>query len=123
MSESDNSTFIDMMERYFDQDTHKKLPDARPQFHYQVGVTPERIERPRNHCNRMKELGLIKTNNKNNDNDDNNDNNDNQSMSLCPPELDPKWRYFWRIGNTPSNTQFKQLNADAVIPSNFKDEW
>ncbi|KAI0240220.1 hypothetical protein L0F63_000246 [Massospora cicadina] len=43
-SEEYNSQFIDMMERYFEQPYDMKLKDARPQFHYQVGVTPEKIE-------------------------------------------------------------------------------
>ena len=26
---------------------------------------------------------------------------DEKALSLCPPERDPKWRYFWRIGDRP----------------------
>lgn len=33
---SDQSTFLDMMERYFQQPTEVKLRDARPHLHYQV---------------------------------------------------------------------------------------
>lgn len=36
-----------MMEDYFDQDTDKKLADARPELGYQIGVTPEKVEVPR----------------------------------------------------------------------------
>lgn len=35
--------------------------------------------------------------------------------------LDPKWRYFWRIGERPSITRFKELNATPVIPKHFPD--
>lgn len=42
-----NSRFIDVMEAYFGQPSDVKLRDARPHLHYQVGVTPEGIERPR----------------------------------------------------------------------------
>lgn len=34
---SDQSTFLDMMERYFRQSSDVKLRDARPELHYQVG--------------------------------------------------------------------------------------
>lgn len=33
---SDQSTFLDMMEGYFQQPTEAKLRDARPNLHYQV---------------------------------------------------------------------------------------
>jgi hypothetical protein len=33
---SDQCTFLDMMERYFQQPTEVKLRDARPNLHYQV---------------------------------------------------------------------------------------
>lgn len=33
---SDQSSFLDMMERYFQQPTDVKLRDARPHLHYQV---------------------------------------------------------------------------------------
>ena len=40
-------------------------------------------------------------------------------LSLCPPEKDPKWRFFWRIGEAPTVTEFPQLNASPVIPTAF----
>lgn len=43
-------------------------------------------------------------------------------LSPCPPELDPKWRFFWRIGPVPEKTKFPALNADAVIPPEIP-EW
>ncbi len=51
---------------------------------YQVGATPSFIELPRNHCDRMKAYKDA-----------------DAPLSLCPPELDPKWRFFWRIGDRP----------------------
>ena len=44
-----------MMETYYEQDDDAKAKDARPEMFYQVGVTPERVELPRNHCARMAE--------------------------------------------------------------------
>lgn len=39
-----------------DQGPELRSEDARPEVHYQVGVTPENVERARNHCERMKGL-------------------------------------------------------------------
>ena len=40
-------------------------------------------------------------------------------LSLCPPEKDAKWRFFWRIGAPPQETAFPQLNAAPVVPAAF----
>ncbi|RKO95648.1 hypothetical protein CAUPRSCDRAFT_2547, partial [Caulochytrium protostelioides] len=45
--EEDNARFLDMMEDYFAQPTAAKQRDARPEYGYQVGVTPELTEVPR----------------------------------------------------------------------------
>lgn len=108
--EADNDRFVDMMERYFEGSDGVR--DARPEFAYQVGVTPSFVERPRNHCSRMGGIGP-----------------DDKPLSVCPPELDPKWRFFWRIGPQPKKTNFPGLNADPVIPpeipewANVMDGW
>lgn len=60
-----------------------KLEEERADLSWQVGVTPEGIEKPRNHCQLIEELGV---------------NEENKPLSLCPPEKDLKWRYFYRIG-------------------------
>lgn len=103
VSEDDNNRFINMMEKYFE--TSDGLRDARPEYSYQVGVTKDSIERPRNHCHLMGAYGP-----------------DNKPLSPCPPELDPKWRFFWRTGPRPEHTEFPSVNMDAVIPSDFP-EW
>lgn len=36
VNSADNETFLNLMERYFEQPEEVKLADARPQFHYQV---------------------------------------------------------------------------------------
>ncbi|GLD93955.1 hypothetical protein PINS_up002560 [Pythium insidiosum] len=102
-TEQDNSTFLDMMERYFEQTDF--VEDARPDYHFQVGVTPELKERARNHCARAEALPK-----------------EHAPATLCPPELDKKSRFFWRIGERPANTKFSELNAEPVIPKNFP-EW
>lgn len=49
-------------------------------FSYQVGVTPEGTERPRAHCERVSKLP-----------------DGHRPLTLCPPEADPKWRFFWTV--------------------------
>ena len=49
------------MEKYFDKTSKdfyegRLLDDAKPQYHYQVGVTPEKIEKARNHYEKVKDL-------------------------------------------------------------------
>jgi hypothetical protein len=46
----------------------------------------------------------------------------NKPLSPCPPELDCKWRFFWRIGKPPLSSKFPQLNMDPVIPPEIP-EW
>lgn len=103
VAESDNNRFLNMMERYFAGSDG--LRDARPEFGYQVGVTKDFVELPRNHCKSVGAYGP-----------------DNKPLSPCPPELDPKWRFFWRTGPMPETTEFPQENMDAVIPAEFP-EW
>ena len=103
VAEADNDRFVDMMEKYFEGSDG--LRDARPEYGYQVGVTKERVELPRNHCKAMGAYGP-----------------DNKPLSPCPPEKDPKWRFFWRTGPQPATTEFPAENMDAVIPVEFP-EW
>ncbi|KAF1334751.1 Isopenicillin n synthase-like, partial [Globisporangium splendens] len=102
-ADSDNDTFLDMMERYFE--TTDFVTDARPDLHYQVGVTPELKENARNHCARAATLPK-----------------EHAPVSICPPEADKKSRFFWRIGERPTVTKFAALNAEPVIPKDFP-EW
>ena len=79
--------------------------DSRPQYHYQVGVTGEKIERARNFCTQMGAYAA-----------------DDKPLSPCPPEYDAKWRFFWRIGPVPKESKFPALNMDPVIPPEIP-EW
>jgi isopenicillin N synthase-like dioxygenase len=101
----DNDTFIDMMERYYGQEEEKKAPDVRREIMYQVGITPTRTERARNHCDKVAKMDPAE-----------------RPMTECPPDLDNKLRFFWRIGARPAHTEFKQMAADPVIPAAFP-EW
>ena len=96
-----NDTFLSMMERYFEQSDG--ILDARPELHYQIGVTPSMVEVPRNHCDLVKKFA---------------------ARSICPPRPDQKWRFFWRVGPRPEKTEFPDLNAaDEVVPEAFQNEW
>ena len=106
-----NARFLDVMESYFGQSYEEKMKDARPNLHYQVGITPEGIERPR--CLNDAAIGnIISTLSK-----------DERNAPVPPLGPDPKWRYFWRLGERPTSTRFQELNADPVVPegSQFVD--
>lgn len=107
-SVEDNDRFIDMMEKYFQQPYETKRLQERRHLHYQVGVTPEGVEVPRSLVDggmqqKLKAMPL-------------------EHQPSTPTGPDPKWRYMWRIGPRPSNTHYKELNAEPVIPEGFP-EW
>lgn len=106
ISAKDNDKFLDMMEFYFEQTHETKMEDSRPKLHYQVGVTPEKTEQPKPHCNTTQSFDIL-----------------HRPVSLCPPEKDSKWRFFWRIGERPKETAFSELNAEPVVPKAFKIHW
>lgn len=102
VNENDNNNFLNMMEQYYEQVDFKK--DIRPDYSYQVGLTPELTELPRNHCKKVESLS-----------------DKNKPITLCPPELDVKNRFLWRIGDRPKVTNFAELNSEQVIPDNFNN--
>ncbi|CAA3032359.1 Iron ascorbate family oxidoreductase [Olea europaea subsp. europaea] len=104
----DNDLFIDMMEKYFEMPDDFKRLQERPHLHYQVGVTPEGVEVPRSLVDeeiqeKLKAMPI-------------------EFQPSAPTGPDPKWRYMWRVGPRPSNTRFKELNSEPVIPEGFP-EW
>jgi len=105
VSNEHNVAFLDLMEKYFDQEDEAKENDIKQDLHYQVGATPSKIELARDHCSKVEKLD-----------------EDNRAVTICPPEADIKWRFFWRIGDLPEETEFPSLNADPVIPEGF-DDW
>jgi isopenicillin N synthase-like dioxygenase len=100
VSEDDNNTFLSMMEKYYSQPLEQKMRDVHPELSYQLGATPEFIEVPRDHTEVIKKLT-------------------SENAAHIPKGADPKWRYFWRIGERPLSTKFPELNAPEVIPQNF----
>ncbi|RKP09880.1 hypothetical protein THASP1DRAFT_28339 [Thamnocephalis sphaerospora] len=105
VTEQDNQCFLDMVEDYFGQPEEQKLKDVRPELGYQVGATPGLKEAPKcgtdAHCQKIIA----------------------RMPEECRPQPingpDPKWRFFWRIGEQPESSQFPQLNADPVVPEGF----
>mmetsp|Transcript_1762 Transcript_1762/g.3929 ORF Transcript_1762/g.3929 Transcript_1762/m.3929 type:complete len:373 (-) Transcript_1762:379-1497(-) len=111
VSEEDNKEFLRLMQRYYAQSRDAKLQDARPDVHYQVGVTPDMIETAV--CARdpkcLDSIAAMAEDNR----------------PLVPKTPDPKWRFFWRMGDRPDpeNTKFPDLNAAPVVPQAFQEEW
>ncbi|XP_030965462.1 uncharacterized protein LOC115986499 [Quercus lobata] len=104
-SEEENEKFIEMMERYYESPVEYKRPQERPDFHYQVGITPEKVEVPRflvDEKMQEKAKALPK-----------------ESQPATPVGSDLKWRYMWSVGPRPSKTRFKELNGGPVIPESF----
>ena len=108
VNENDNWKFIDLLEQYYTRAASQLytgviVPEVRPELHYQVGATPEKVEKARNHCERIQNLP-----------------EGSRALTECPPEKDEKWRYFWRIGDFPegqSNYEYPNIS-----PSDFP-EW
>eukprot|EP00871_Galdieria_phlegrea_P004508 jgi/Galph1/5058/GphlegSOOS_G3696.1 len=103
VQESDSLQFLDMMERYFEQSTQVKLKDARPELYYQVGVTPEYTEQPRDNSAYAGRFSK-----------------ENQPTSF--EGKDCKWRFQWRMGCREETSKYPELVADPVIPECFP-EW
>ncbi|KAJ1928673.1 hypothetical protein IWQ60_001821 [Tieghemiomyces parasiticus] len=97
-----NDEFLDMLEAYYAQPHADLLPDARPEVGFQVGVSPEFTEDPRcrtdTDCQELM-AGLAPS---------------ERPLAFNGP--DPKWRFFWRIGEPPAETAFPLMNAAPVVP-------
>ncbi|GAX84440.1 hypothetical protein CEUSTIGMA_g11860.t1 [Chlamydomonas eustigma] len=104
----DNDIFLNMMETYFSQPISSKMQDVRPDLHFQVGATPGGQETPKILVDKLMQqsAACLKEGNR----------------ATLPTGPDPKWRFFWRIGERPKDEQFTELNAEPVIPAGFP-EW
>eukprot|EP00775_Hariotina_reticulata_P010695 gene10695-10852_t len=92
---SDNDTFLDLLEQYFSRPAEEKMQD--------VGATPSGIEVPRclaepEGC--QQQLQQLAP----------------DAQPVLPTGPDVKWRFMWRVGPRPAETQYAELNADPVIP-------
>jgi len=104
VSAAASSVFLDMVEEYFAQDDALKLADERPGLHYQVGTTPEGVEVPVKRSTAcVARIAAMPV--------------QHQPSNVTGP--DPKWRFFWRIGERPDDVMFEDLNAAPVVPAAF----
>ena len=103
VNESENWRFIDMLEQYYiraasQHYSNQLVPEVKPELHYQVGATPEKVEKARSHCERIQKYE-----------------GENAPRTECPPKADEKWRYFWRIGDFPegqSNYEYPNISPE-----------
>ncbi|KAI0160063.1 Clavaminate synthase-like protein [Hypoxylon sp. FL1284] len=114
VSESDNETFLDLLEDYFAQPDETLKRDERPELGYQVGVTLENTEKPKCAVDEpcldvIERLAPAE-----------------RPLDISAHQPDPKCRFFWRMGDpAPYATKFPGLNAENVIPesSDIKERW
>lgn len=105
VNEDHNERFIDTMENYFEtrSEIHYaggKVEDFKPEYAFQVGSSPDKIERAKIHDVKIEGLEP-----------------ENYPKTPQPPPLDGKWRFFWRIGEADNEDEL--LIAPQVIPTGF----
>ena len=105
VSESDNSTFLDLLEDYFAQPQEILRQDERPELGYQVGVTLENTEKPKCAVDQpcldvIRRLQPAE-----------------RPLDISGHSPDPKCRFFWSMAEAPPyETRFPGLNAENVVP-------
>eukprot|EP00884_Botryococcus_braunii_P005270 jgi/Botrbrau1/14744/Bobra.0108s0087.1 len=104
---TDSEKFLDLMEQYFSQSHDAKMVDTRPEVFYQVGATPPGVEIPRSAADSSALPHAFLPGN----------------QPVVPEGADPKWRFMWRVGPRPANTNFPEMNAEPVIPKGFEEIW
>ncbi|KAJ4485829.1 hypothetical protein J3R30DRAFT_3697221 [Lentinula aciculospora] len=114
VAESDNSTFLDLLEDYFAQSPADIQRDERPELSYQVGVTLENTETPKcavdESCLRIIECLEPSE----------------RPLDIGAHSPDPKCRFFWKMNERPPyETMFPSLNAPNVVPQaeSIKARW
>ncbi len=107
VEENLNDDYINLMERYFESTARKYFElgiseDIHPEMNYQVGATPEKTEKARNHKAMLAYIS-----------------EENKPRSTFPPDWDAKWRFFWPIGERDSEVSQRY---PKVMPKDFP-EW
>ena len=106
----DNNRFLDLMEKYFQKRSEEfyannimsELTDCFPESGFEKGVTPEFIERARNHEQIMSELSP-----------------ENRAETSIPIVPDAKWRYMYFIGEEVNKKL--ELSSSQYVPKDFPD--
>lgn len=85
----ENDRFLDLMERYFSKranqaDKGYNVPDVYPEHSYIFGLTPEYVEKARDHSQVIKGFRQ-----------------GHRALTPCPPPHDAKWRYMYNFGDIP----------------------
>lgn len=94
-----NDKFLDLMEKYSTLPLETKKQHVRRNLHYQVGLTPEFIEKPRDRCDVVYKLDGKK-----------------------PNGYDPKTRWFHRMTPIDEDTEYTDITGENIIPNEFP-EW
>jgi hypothetical protein len=105
-----SAAFMDALEGYFARPEADKLRDCRPHLHYQVGATPPGVETPRCVTDPASCAGALAA-------------QPDGHRATPPTGADAKWRFFWRLGARPAETDFPELNAEPVVPSGCEAWW
>ncbi|KAK5999092.1 hypothetical protein PT974_01480 [Cladobotryum mycophilum] len=114
VSESDNDTFLNLLEDYFDQPEVDLRRDERPELSYQIGVTLENTEKPKCAVDEPC-LDVIERLHPS-----------QRPLDISGHQPDPKCRFFWRMVEPPPyETQFPGLNASNITPEapHIKERW
>jgi hypothetical protein len=105
-----SSSFLDALEDYFARPEQLKMRDCRPSLHFQVGATPPGVETPRCVSDPPSCAAVLASQLP-------------EHRATPPTGADAKWRFFWRLGQRPINTEFPELNAEPVVPSGCEAWW
>lgn len=106
VAESDNETFLDLLEDYFAQPDEKLKEDERPELGFQIGVTLENTEKPKCAVDEpcLDVISRLRP--------------EERPLDISGHEPDPKCRFFWRMAEEPPyETKFPGLNAENVVPA------
>ncbi|KAF4921857.1 hypothetical protein CGCVW01_v005713 [Colletotrichum viniferum] len=114
VSESDNTTFLDLLEDYFAQPEAALRRDERPELSYQIGVTLENTEKPKCAVDEpcLQVIQRLAPS--------------ERPLDIGAHEPDPKCRFFWSMAEKPPyETRFPGLNAPNVVPDapHIRDRW
>ncbi|CAD8106269.1 unnamed protein product [Paramecium sonneborni] len=98
-----NVDFLDMMEKYFESRAAKfynneTVEDIFPNYAYQVGATPEFVEKARTHNNVVRQYTK-----------------ENEALTPQPAPYDAKWRFFWPIDDSG-----KRIKDEDFTPPRFR---